>query len=248
MRKLDYSSPDMFINRISIDGSDYLEIFVDTPIGSVSRTPKMIRLKDEFSQLELSFEGFESLSKNTDGQEVISGDIYIIAKYKLREQKHLLASPILTVSKKRQGYKRKKISNTASFLQLTKEIKTDWQSSFSEALDNVSNTTPLYSPTKPPEGTKLKKRNRSSDFWDFSGFYGGFVKLISVFLIISGIGYLCLSIYGKALQVETTRNTALSLDPEALAKNQKDVVDETFKEIGIDRNKLTSDLSCFVEE
>lgn len=248
MRKLDNCTPDIFINRISIDKNDYLEIFIDTPTGSDQRTPKMLRLKDgleEFSQLELTFEGFEGLNKNTYGQEILSGFIYLILKSESAHEKILLASPDLTVSKYKQGYKRNKVSNTANFNELVKELKKEWQFAFSEALDNAS---PVQQLAAPHNSSQYKKKNKSPIYFENSNIFSSIVKIIIVVLLLSGVAYLGLTAYGKALQVETTRNTALSLNPSALAKNQKDVVDETFKEIGIDRSKLTSDLSCFAEE
>lgn len=247
MRKLENPTPDISIHRLSVDNADYLEIFIDTPSGSKTRTPKLFRVSDDFTELTLSFEGFDSFNKDASGQEMISGDIYMTATYASASKvsKYKLASPSMLINTQKQSYKRNKISNTASLIHLSKEIKSEWQAVFSDALDNVvcANT-----PTQPMNKTRQNKVIAPIKPFEISGTFGVFLKTIFSILMLILLAYVCLSFYNKTLQVKATSSTVLSLNPEALAKNQKDVVDETFKEIGIDREKLTSDLSCFVEE
>lgn len=248
MRKLDNFSPEILINRLSIDSCNYLQVFVDAPTESSLRSPKIIRLEDTFSEIELDFEGFDMISKNSHGQEFISGDIYLVSKYEATERKYILASPKILTLEKHQSHKRKKISSTASLIQLSKEIKSEWQASFADALDDAS--TPISRSATPISSKTMdaKWKNKITDFFSLSGPLGIFVKIVLTIMILNATGYIAISLYNKTLQAKNIKNTAQSLDPVALAKNQTDIVDETFKEMGIDRNKLTSDLSCFAEE
>lgn len=246
MKKLDNFSPLVLINRLP---NDSMEIYVDVPSGSLSRNPKLLRLPSFFTQLELVTEGFDLVEKNDQGVEFISGNVFLVIDNN-DQSKILLSSPKITTVDKKVGLKKQRISNTQTIKILRKEISDTWQEVFLNALERFNSISPITlsneSSTQLNTQRKASSRNKRSIF-ELNGFFGNFVKLSICFLLLSLLGYLCLNLYGKAMQVQNTRNTNISLNPTALAKNQTDVVDQTFKEMGIDRSKLTSDLSCFAE-
>lgn len=246
MKKLDDFSPLIIINRLSKDSMD---IYVDVPSGSVTHNPKLLRLPSRFSQLELITEGFDSIEKNDEGVEFISGNVFLVIDNN-DQNKMLLASPKITTVDRKIGFKKQRVSNSQTIKILRKEISDTWQEVFLIALERFNSSSPLTinSDSHAQATPQRKASSRNTPFiFDLNGIFGNFVKLSICFLLLSLLGYLCLNLYGKAMQVQNTRNTNISLNPTALAKNQTDVVDQTFKEMGIDRSKLTSDLSCFAE-
>ena len=246
MKKLDDFSPLVIINRLS---NDSMDIYVDVPSGSVTRNPKLLRLSSVFSQLELITEGFDSIEKNNEGIEFISGNVFLVINNN-DQDKILLASPKITTVDKKSGFKKQRVSNSQTIKILRKEISDTWQEVFTIALERFNSSSPLSISNASHAQANPQRRASSGNtpfLFNLSGIFGNFVKLSICFLLLSLLGYLCLNLYGKAMQVQNTRNTNISLNPTALAKNQTDVVDQTFKEMGIDRSKLTSDLSCFAE-
>lgn len=246
MKKLDDFNPLVIINRLS---NDSMDIYVDVPSGSVTRNPKLLRLPSIFSQLELITEGFDSIEKNNEGVEFISGNVFLVIDNNYQD-KILLTSPKIATVDKKSGFKKQRVSNSQTIKILRKEISDTWQEVFLIALERFNSSLPLS--ISNVSNVQVNHQRRASTWntpfpFNLSGIFGNFVKLSICFLLLSLLGYLCLNLYGKAMQVQNTRNTNISLNPTALAKNQTDVVDQTFKEMGIDRSKLTSDLSCFAE-
>lgn len=248
-KSIDFNPIINIIEFNSSQGSQMMEFFVDTPTGCLTRKPLLIRLPTKFQQIELIVEGFEFFEKDSEGTEFITGDVFLITNGE-QSGRILIASPQVIVNTKNTTRQKRKKSSTQIVRFLRKEIVDSWQNAFLLALDDynssISNDSTLNRNNSNPQSNP-KGMNLNKFFPNIDGYFGNFIKLSICFLLIGFIGYMGLNIYGKAMQVQNTRSTNISLNPTALAQNQKDVVDETFKEMGIDRSKLTSDLSCFAE-
>lgn len=241
MKKIDGFQPSISIQRIR---NGILSIFVDTPEGCLSRTPRLIYLTDTSTQIEIIVEGFDSFEKNESNDEYITGRVSLLVFEGNSSKSYLLATPKVTLTETNSRIKKQRQSRTANLFSLRKQVSDIWQDCFVYALDSICNN---ESTNINLQKTQNRTSNNKTNFLDANGFFGNLIKISVCLLFLFLIGFLGLNIYGKAMQVKNIKDTSTSLNPNALAKNQQDVVDETFKQMGIDRAKLTSDLSCFAE-
>ena len=75
------------------------------------------------------------------------------------------------------------------------------------------------------------------------------LKYLTYGIFALAFSYMGLGLYEKKISVDNQVNSSLnlSMDAKQLTQNDDQAMDKMFREIGIDRNALSSDLSCFSE-
>ena len=129
-----------------------------------------------------------------------------------------------------------------------KDIRTclfqEWNDCFSDSYDDLQvqfdspvskqNPEPIKPPSTPFRLKQYFPRNK-------------LINGLLISILVLTVGFLGMTIYSKSIQLSAQKTAVKSLDAAALAKQQDEQLNEAFLELGIDRSKLTSDLSCFVE-
>lgn len=203
---------------------------------------KLLKYKS-ITSMKLCFEGFDYFDE-TNNQKRISGKVFLEVSRNDVVEKHLLASPTVEIpnSKRRFGTSR---DNLFTLGEVRKYIINAWNCEFSESQDQ------LYQAINTPEQNhnSLQVKEKSSFIKQIKILLprGRAFKILGATVLCLITIYLGLNIYSKVINLSAQKSAIKSLDAESLAKQQDQQLNEAFLDIGIDRSKLTSDLSCFVE-
>lgn len=232
MAKHDPSAPVIFLAREG-EAGDVLRCMVIAPgFGS-----KIVRLRNynAVSSLSLEVEGFDEMQvdgvlRSLPGRvflrvEMESGDprVFKIAEYN---------APITVNNGSR--------FTASEILDKRKQIEGQWQSAFKDALIAVSesastaqdNLAPVSKPRTKPVLSALTPTTKKD--WVIRGVF-----------CVCALVFIFASIKMFAVSSELKKQGATST--VALADEHEDAMAKVYEDLGIDRSKLTNDLSCFSE-
>lgn len=229
MKKLDYYEPILFFKRNN--DCDKIILIAGLYDGSFKNV-RMFRIDKNIQTLNLSFSGFDTIFKNREGRESVVGDVFLnLTNNEVQSSIHL-AELDLSLSTKRKG---KSESSSQNLINIREEIKKRWQESFSENyIEDFGKSNFLSS----NGGDTVVNKN-----WLTSKNILVLLTVLVVFVLLFKFVTSDIKLNTQAAQPESK----VSTDPKVLAQNQKEALDQTFKELNIDRNKITSDMSCFQE-
>lgn len=217
--------------------------FLDTRCDA-NKTPKasllFIKNLQTCSELSMVFEGFDYLDSNPNGKKYLNGKVFIRQIYEKQPVMTLIANPRYSVD-----------LNTAvqSEVALVRELKAaitkTWITTFNDALEaNSKSIQPITTSTK----TSSKHHpSRSQQITTPIGKfckrkYFGYVVLGATIILFNGF------MWSKSTSHISKQNQPYALaNAEQMAIEQDQILNNAFKEIGIDREKLASDMSCFTE-
>lgn len=198
---------------------------------------KLIKIQnfDEITETTLELdEGFDTLQG--DENPFLKGNLYIVTKSKFDSKKTLIAEPYIPIVLT-------KVKNQSiAFQELRQVIIESFHNEFYRALNNIeaprSQLITLHSTQSAP-----------GKAFSFNDFVGGKSKYILYSFVGLIFCYMALGLYEKKISVDNQANSSLnlSMDAKQLTKTDDEAMDRMFKDIGIDRNALSSDLSCFSE-
>lgn len=224
--------------------NDKLRIVVDTLEGDLNKSPSMHVILDypTVSELNLAFDGFDELEVTPDNKFYIKGRVYLeIHRPSAEVERILISSPHVSVIN-HTSIKRHQINESTNFNQNRQTIFSKWQEQFADAVDDlhyysteketVNNTEPTRH-AQPVYRSPRKRRFRPNLAYLFTA---------SLVVVAFVLAFYLSSQRGAA--PTATQNT----DVWALAAQQNADVDKVFTDMGIDRSKLTADLSCFTDE
>lgn len=226
----------------TLGGNDKLVVVVDTR-GEISLNGKTALFSiSEISKSKSTYLDFENFNVVEFDQAInkyfIEGKVYLILE-KDNLTKTLLSEIKYDVTKLKKDYPNEGVLVS----DLNKRIKNDWNDSFNLALKSS------FQPPKPTGETTEKTVGESSSFFkkiNIPSIKNNKSKTaIYVFmgiLVALNLSYL----YSKENNQQQSAAVSL-LSPEAMAQQQEELLDKAFSDIGIDRSKLASDISCFTE-
>lgn len=194
-------------------------------------------------EIDLKVEGFDFVEISKSGEKFISGSVFARQALIDGEVLTLLNTPKYLLLDQDTGNQEQ-----LKVRQIKKLITQQWSSCFSDAVDKA---------TKPQEATntisevapKLSLSNLSQQTMRLARSLKEKKKSLLVLtlaiLIILANAVILTVINDAKDQYKTSK-----FDPktaEQLATEQDQILNNAFKEIGIDREKLASDMSCFTE-
>ena len=220
---------------------DTSTLFINTQ-SSLNRSPstKCISVKkfDSCAEINISLDGFNYLEILNDGQKGLTGRVLLKQILNDSVYFHELAKPFYLIKGDLDG-----LSEPAFVEQLKLSIYESWSKTLSKAIGQIASLEhkksfekgEIKSPAKPGEAAlnffqKLKSFNK---FWLIGV---GFLALVSI------NAYLLASNFNPP-----NPTSSQLLNAEQMAAQQDEILNNAFKEIGIDREKLASDMSCFTE-
>lgn len=228
----------------SIGGNDKLVVVIDTR-GMLSLNGKTTLLAiSDISQSKTTYLDFENFNiveiDQATSKYFIGGKVYLTLEKDVLT-KTLIAEIKYDVTKLKADY-----SNEGLLVNdLNQRIKSDWNDAFNSAL-KLSFQSKIQNPTV--ETTKKTVGNSSSLFKKFN--IATFKKnktKTALFVFMGVLVALNLSyLFSKANNQQQNATVSL-LSAEAMAQQQEELLDKAFSDIGIDRSKLASDISCFTE-
>lgn len=224
----------------ALGSSDKLIVVVDTR-GSISINGKTALFAiNDISQSRSTYLDFESFNvlefDQAANKYFIEGKVYLTLEKDILT-KTLLAEVKYDVTKLKNDY-----SNEGLLVNdLNKRIKNDWNDSFNLALKSsfqpqasvdelTNNTQGVIASFFKKLNIKSLKKNKTKT---------AIIALIGI-LVTLNLSYL----HSKSSNQQ--QSTPL-LPAEAMAQQQDELLNKAFSDIGIDRKKLSSDLSCFSE-
>lgn len=226
----------------TLGGNDKLVVVVDTR-GAISLNGKTALFAiSDISQSKATYLDFENFNvveiDQTTNKYFIKGKVYLTLEKDVLT-KMLIAEIKYDVTKLKANYPNEGLLVS----DLNKRIKNDWNDSFNSALKlSFQPQNPTVETAKKTVGesnsffkkiniTTLKKNKTKTAIFVFMGI-----------LVTLNLSYL----FSKANNQQ--QNSAVSLlSAEAMAQQQEELLDKAFSDIGIDRSKLASDISCFTE-
>lgn len=182
------------------------------------------------SSISLVFRCFDFASKDKKNSKFVDGELFLNLEY-FDNSKDLIK--ILDIREKifESG---KDESYLVSLLK--KEMVNKWQYSFNESyIDFLNGEKNVETLTKVSSNKKNKIKIN--------------LKKIPLFIVLVCFSVISITGYAYLKKSENSKMSKadLSTDPQKLAESQKKALDQTFSELGIDREKVDSDLSCFQE-
>lgn len=246
MPKKNPETPILRQSTICIDGVDAINIFVDTTSDiDLNRQPKNISVRNSNSIIEsqLSIQGFDTIEK-INGHEIMKGEIYLsIKRFDGSKEDILLHSPHINTCRLTSEKK----SKTLQLEDFRKEVNKLWQDAFyhSFALKSEANEVNKLITTPFPKSQSLltellaSLRNLKPK---------GITKILIYCFCIFAILVMGLNLYEKSLKVKAQYNANKAVDPSMLVSEHDEILNKAFADMGIDRSKISNDLSCFSEE
>ena len=187
---------------------------------------------------EISLEVDEGFDTIQGGEfPYIQGKVYIFSKSKGGTNKTLIAEPYIPIKQTRVK------NQSVAFQELRQYVINTIHEEFYEALSSIEQESTF----KTTNG--IKHSSSTSTLFNLRDVLSGKIKYIAYGFIGLSFCYLGLGLYEKKIAVDNQVNSSLnlSMDAKQLTQNDDQAMDKMFKEIGIDRNALSSDLSCFSE-
>lgn len=191
---------------------------------------------NEVTEISLELdEGFDTLQGNEPP--FLQGKIYIVSKINGLIKKKLIAEPYIPI-------KQTKVKNKSlAFQELRQYVIDTIHEEFYQAINSIDQHTS-------GKTTQIEKyQTVPSSTFNIRDILNVKSKYLAYGFIGLAFCYMTLSLYEKKIAVDNQVNSSLnlSMDAKQLTQNDDQAMDKMFKEIGIDRNALSSDLSCFSE-
>ena len=194
------------------------------------------------TKFDLEFSGFDYFEVSSNGEKYLGGNIYI--------KEIVNESPILTLlsSPKYLSLDFHSDKSEQVLTRITKDhIKREWSECFSELLNSTF---------KPRENNTQNHASKVQLLKTPLTWFSSIIKKDSinkkkVTYILIGITAVSLnvamwSLGGSNEQMKNSNQLNIK-SAEQMAVEQDAILNNAFKEIGIDREKLASDMSCFTE-
>lgn len=232
-----------FQDNSTLKGVDSLVVAVDTRgTGCINGKTIMFSLNgaSKAKATYLAFEGFNVLEFDQEsGKYLINGKVYLVLE-QTDTEKHLIADIKYDVTSIKPDY----TAEAALVSDVNAKIKNDWNDSFDLALKMLLNPVDQYQ-----QKSQIEKQQRGGAWFYFKkpfSYISNNKGKVILPAIISVLVLLNLAqLFGGKNNQQADAVSLLSA--EAMAKQQDEILDKAFSDIGIDRNKLSSDISCFTE-
>lgn len=193
---------------------------------------RLIRVHVPLDHMELSLivAGFDYFEKHTAASKSFAGQILLRQVIGSDIKDIVIATPIYLIGNEEIIHSEQSVAKD-----LKKLITASWKNEFDGAFHTH------LSPTTPPQDKKYRFSfvNRFEIFKPTK-----FKVLFFILLFFSILNY---SLINKANTPKALQAQSTQLPPEQMAREQDEILNNAFKEIGIDREKLASDMSCFTE-
>lgn len=194
---------------------------------------------DEVTEISLEVDdGFDTLQG--DEAPFIQGKIYILSKSngingEIRTT--LIAEPHIPILQTKVKNK------SVAFQELRQSLINTIHEEFYQAINSIE-----QAPTS-KETHITKQHSAPLSVLNILDFSGNKIKYLTYGIFGLAFCYMGLGLYEKKISVDNQVNSSLnlSMDAKQLTQNDDQAMDKMFREIGIDRNALSSDLSCFSE-
>lgn len=199
---------------------------------------------DSIESISLYFEGFDCINITAQNIETLSGNIFLMVTRGQNVENVLIASPVICLSNRKSLFNNHKKSVNSNLKELRASLFQEWNESFSDSYDELhtQSVTLISKPDPKPLGLPSIPF-RLKEYLPRNKLINGLI----ISILVLTVGFLGMTVYSKSIHLSAQKTAVKSLDAAALAKQQDEQLNEAFLELGIDRSKLTSDLSCFVE-
>lgn len=230
-------------------------------LGSIFGQKSALFQISNYSKVEtirLSIEGFDIVTKDQHGS-VLNGIINLEIKY--LEEKNSEFNKLIEfgvyLDQTKSWLKTENLSNDIAVInnQIKNTIKEEFlDASYAFEQKNKFSSNDNESITSnSAKQINYKEKNLNSESLNRKSFlssqkYSFPVKFFFFSFLFLTLILICAVTYNQYNQAKMNKNISTSYDPTT-AKNEQEMLDAAFKEhTGIDRKKLTNDLSCFKSE
>lgn len=240
MAKRDPNTPTLTLSQEGEDG-DILRCMVLLPNAGLKGGIKLLRIRGYLAvtSLELVFNGFDELLVNGD-ERSLSGSVSLEMVYEDGEaERHELARYAAPLPKKQDGR-----FTSADLLNAKKRIESSWQQVFKSALANISKLTQIQDQHSP---SSIKSSGWRGAFLNQFGPQAGIGLYLKTGILFLIAAFLLLAVISKAMNMFMPQTNTNPLDATALVNDHENTMNKIYDDLGIDRSKLSDDLSCFSE-
>lgn len=223
MRKDLFVQPKIIVIKNDLD---LLRIAITPPLNALSgKQTKFIQLKDagDIRVTRVVVEGFDELF-GCGGSTYISGEVFL-------EIERVDGVSRIPIAQYDHPFKRDGRINTGAIAAERNNIIEAWSTAYLSAIATPS--------------TAVSK-SMSEHLGNMFRLDTGWSKLKITLIALLSI-YIVLAIYSKVLDIGAKQQKNKSPVVADLMADHEDIMENVYAELGVDRSKLTNDLSCFAE-